>query len=229
MPMNRPRGVVEQDVEPRDRLDLEHRRRGRGSRLDRQERRGGVRRRERLLVQRDTCEQVRGVATETERPRHAQRLQAAGHRRDDRARDSRLPRRGRRAHVTCTLRERPLREHEVARLNGELQRLGLAVDVGLERELEPPRRDVADDDGARRVPAGPSQSPKPSVAGDVATSPTAAAPSRKTRFPTASVDARPRCAYPRAGCGAPARRARDASARAAPRRPRRSRRRRSCR
>ena len=43
---------------------------------------------------------------------------------------------------------------------------------------------------------GPPQSPKPSVAGDVATSPTAAAPSRKTPFPTASADARPRCEYP---------------------------------
>ena len=96
--------------------------------------------------------------------------------------------------VTSTLREPAAAEQEVAGPNGELQRLGVAVDVALSesssRRVETLRTTTV------RVACqrGPPQSPKPSVAGDVATSPTAAAPSRKIPFPTASADARPRCA-----------------------------------
>ena len=112
--MNRRRGVVEEHVEPRDGLDLQPVVPDEVPGLDRQERRDRVRRRERRLVQRDVREEVRRVAPEPERPRHAQRLQAAG---DGGSAIAPVTIRSRGAAgartVTCTLRERPTAEQEV--------------------------------------------------------------------------------------------------------------------
>ena len=68
--------------------------------------------------------------------------------------------RGRSAHRDLHARRPADAQHEVVRDDLERERLRLAARDGADRQLQPPRRDVAHDDRARRVPASALPDPE---------------------------------------------------------------------
>ena len=135
--------------------------------------------------------------------------------------------------VTCPARARPeprprtftraalpIPQHELVRGDLEPERLGLGRRDDADRELQPPRRDVPDDDRPRRVPVRALPDPEPErrrLGRDLADR--RRAEPEACRPPPPSATPHPPARSPRAGSGATARRAPAASGRAAPRRP----------